>query len=171
MLGLRLTVGEDQVAKPHPPSRLGRGNFPEREGGEAASQDNQYYPAIATLGQASILYGLYFILNIFHFRYRRPQLHLQSPVHHHSRGDRGAPPQLRPRHRLRLLLPDEEEALGEEQGGGGRPGAQAGGHPAPSAASQQQAGGRSVQPGRRPGGPLQVGLRQHQVQGWQVGQS
>ena len=76
MLGLRLTVGEDQVAKPHPPSRLGRGNFPEREGGEAASQDNQYYPAIATLGRSSILYGLYFILNISHSRYRRPQLHL-----------------------------------------------------------------------------------------------
>jgi len=47
MLGLRLTVGEDQVAKPHPPSRLGRGNFPEREEQTAASQDN-YYPAIAT---------------------------------------------------------------------------------------------------------------------------
>ena len=60
MLGLRLTVGEDQVAKPHPPSRLGRGNFPEREGGEAASQDNQYYPAIATLGMSSILNELYF---------------------------------------------------------------------------------------------------------------
>ena len=50
MLGLRLTVGEDQVAKPHPPSRLGRGNFPEREEADV-SQDN-YYPAIATLGQS-----------------------------------------------------------------------------------------------------------------------
>ena len=48
MLGLRLTVGEDQVARPHPPSRLGRGNFPERE--EAAVSGENYYPAIATLG-------------------------------------------------------------------------------------------------------------------------
>ena len=58
MLGLRLTVGEDQVAKPHPPSRLGRGNFPEREE-TAVSQDN-YYPAIATLG----LYLSYFTFYI-----------------------------------------------------------------------------------------------------------
>ena len=169
MLGLRLTVGEDQVAPPHPPSRLGRGNFPERE--EAALSQENYYPAIATLGQQFSKLSLFHISIGKHFRYRRPQLYLQSPVDHHSRGNRGPPPQLRPRHRLRLLLPDEEEALGEEQGGGGRPGAQAGGHPAPSAASQQQAGGRPVQPGRRPGGPLQVGLRQHQVQGCQVGQS
>ena len=49
MLGLRLTVGEDQVARPHPPSRLGRGNFPERE--ETATSQDNYYPALATLGQ------------------------------------------------------------------------------------------------------------------------
>ena len=59
MLGLRLTVGEDQVAKPHPPSRLGRGNFPEREEQTAASQDN-YYPAIATYGQSAGQLVVYF---------------------------------------------------------------------------------------------------------------
>ena len=119
MLGLRLTVGEDQVARPHPPSRLGRGNFPEREE-EAVSQDN-YYPSIATLGLYSgpPVYSPHSLFYNSHFRYRRPQLYLQSPVDHHSRGHRGPPPQLRPRHRLHLLLPDEEEALGEEQGGRG----------------------------------------------------
>ena len=85
MLGLRLTVGEDQVpisiyiiysylfiqistylliylfmcvqvARPQPPSRLGRGNFPERELARAAEAE-QYYPglpSIATLGETSL---------------------------------------------------------------------------------------------------------------------
>ena len=47
-LGLRLTVGEDQVARPHPPSRLGRGNFPERE--ETSPVTDQYYPSISAFG-------------------------------------------------------------------------------------------------------------------------
>jgi len=44
MLGLRLTVGEDQITKPHPPSRLGRGNFPERRNDQVHDEAEQYYP-------------------------------------------------------------------------------------------------------------------------------
>ena len=102
-----------------------------------------------------------------HFRYRRPELHLQSPVDNHSGGYRGAAPQLRPGHRLHLLLPDEEEALGEEQGGGGA-GAQAWWPAAPPPSSQQQAR-HHVQPDRPPGRHVQVRLRQHQGQDLKVG--
>ena len=44
-----------QVARPQPPSRLGRGNFPERELARAAEAE-QYYPglpSIATLGETA----------------------------------------------------------------------------------------------------------------------
>jgi len=45
LLGLRLTVGEDQVMKPHPPSKLGRGHFPDMDP-TAPAKDN-YYPSFA----------------------------------------------------------------------------------------------------------------------------
>ena len=54
MLGLRLTVGEDQVARPQPPSRLGRGNFPERNLETEPQAKEEYYPGlpqISTLGE------------------------------------------------------------------------------------------------------------------------
>ena len=46
----------DQVTRPQPPSRLGRGNFPERglELGPGAGDKEEYYPGlpqIATLGE------------------------------------------------------------------------------------------------------------------------
>ena len=56
MLGLRLTVGEDQITKPHPPSRLGRGNFPERRNDQVHDEAEQYYPgSISTYGENFIL--------------------------------------------------------------------------------------------------------------------
>ena len=56
MLGLRLTVGEDQITKPHPPSRLGRGNFPERRNDQVHDEAEQYYPgSISTYGENLIL--------------------------------------------------------------------------------------------------------------------
>ena len=60
MLGLRLTVGEDQVARPQHPSRLGRGNFPERDQGTegGAETKEEYYPGlpqISTLGEQIIM--------------------------------------------------------------------------------------------------------------------
>jgi len=44
VLGLRLTVGEDQIARPHPPSKTGHGHFPDPPASPAAPIDN-YYPA------------------------------------------------------------------------------------------------------------------------------
>ena len=51
MLGLRLTVGENQVAKPRPPSKLGRGDFPEAgpHHGGGPQHGPGYYPARAQL--------------------------------------------------------------------------------------------------------------------------
>ena len=70
MLGLRLTVGEDQVARPQPPSRLGRGNFPERDLGSGGGTPGkeEYYPGlpqISTLGEMKII-----ILEL-NFQYRQ----------------------------------------------------------------------------------------------------
>ena len=70
MLGLRLTVGEDQVARPQPPSRLGRGNFPERDLGNGGGTPGkeEYYPGlpqISTLGEMKII-----ILEL-NFQYRQ----------------------------------------------------------------------------------------------------
>ena len=45
------------MARPQPPSRLGRGNFPERELARAAEAE-QYYPglpSIATIGETSLI--------------------------------------------------------------------------------------------------------------------
>ena len=49
LLGLRLTVGEDQVTKPHPPSKMGRGHFPDMDP-TAPGKDN-YYPSFAAYGE------------------------------------------------------------------------------------------------------------------------
>ena len=131
-----------QVARPQPPSRLGRGNFPERELARAAEAE-QYYPglpSIATLGETSLHSWCVKIISEC-ARYRGPELHLQPAVHHHRGGDRGAAAQLQPRGGLRLLLPAEEEALDQDEGGGGAAAApEAGGAaaaaPAPPAGSR-----------------------------------
>ena len=54
LLGLRLTVGEDVLPKPHPPSKLGRGNFPDQK--KRSKEEENYYPgagyqAISTYGK------------------------------------------------------------------------------------------------------------------------
>ena len=52
MLGLRLTVGEDQVTKPLPPSQVGERRFPDQTPMGPAS--SPYYPGRAAVHQGTL---------------------------------------------------------------------------------------------------------------------